>query len=137
MKAMLINSYGADAVFEAAEVEKPEIKAGHVLVNIAASSVNTVDTMIRQMGKDLPLSPDLPALLGMDFAGTVDGVTVFHAGTMIGDAGLEAHGGRVLNVSAIGSDVREARNRAYAAVDLVDWPEGFCRRDIAWRVLDT
>lgn len=84
MKAMLIKAYGENAVFEAAEVQKPEVKTGHVLVNIAASSVNTVDTMIRTMGKDLPLSPDTPAILGMDFAGTIeavgDGVTAFSVG---------------------------------------------------------
>lgn len=84
MKAMLIKSYGEDSKFEAAEVETPEVKAGHVLVKIAASSVNTVDTMIRTMGKDLPLSPDTPAILGMDFAGTVeavgDGVTKYSVG---------------------------------------------------------
>ena len=61
--------------------------AGQVLVRIAATSVNTVDMMIRQMGKDLPLSPDLPALLGMDFAGTVeavgDGVTGFALGDQV------------------------------------------------------
>lgn len=74
MKAMQIKTYGDDAQFEVAEVEKPEVKAGHVLVKIAASSVNTVDTMIRKMGKDLPLSPDTPAILGMDFAGTVEAV---------------------------------------------------------------
>ncbi|MEL6493875.1 MAG: zinc-dependent alcohol dehydrogenase family protein [Cyanobacteria bacterium J06623_7] len=74
MKAMLIKSYGEDAKFEPVEIEKPQVKAGHVLVKIAASSVNTVDTMIRKMGKDLPLSPDAPAILGMDFAGTVDAV---------------------------------------------------------------
>ena len=74
MKAMLLNAYGENAVFETAEVAKPEVKAGHVLVKIAASSVNTVDTMIRSMGKDLPLSPDTPAILGMDFAGTVEAV---------------------------------------------------------------
>ncbi|MEM7144879.1 MAG: zinc-dependent alcohol dehydrogenase family protein [Verrucomicrobiota bacterium] len=74
MKAMLINAYGADAIFEAAEVDRPEVKNGHVLVKIAASSVNTVDTMIRTMGKELPLSPDTPAILGMDFAGTVEAV---------------------------------------------------------------
>lgn len=74
MKAMLIKSYGEDAVFEPAEIEKPQVKAGHVLVKIAASSVNTVDTMIRTMGKELPLSPDPPAILGMDFAGTVEAV---------------------------------------------------------------
>lgn len=84
MKAMLINAYGEDSVFEAGEVEKPEIKAGHVLVKIAASSVNTVDTMIRKMGKELPLSPDTPAILGMDFAGTIeavgDGVPAYSVG---------------------------------------------------------
>lgn len=72
MKAMLIHNYGDDAVFEAAEVDTPVAKAGHVLVKIAASSVNTVDTMIRKMGKELPLAPDTPAILGMDFAGTVE-----------------------------------------------------------------
>lgn len=84
MKAMLINAYGENAVFEAAEVEKPRIKAGHVLLKIAASSVNTVDTMIRTMGEALPLSPATPAILGMDFAGTVeafgDGVTGYSVG---------------------------------------------------------
>ena len=74
MKAMIVNAYGEDAVFEAAEVATPEAKPGQVLVKIAASSVNTVDTMIRKMGKDLPLSPNAPAILGMDFAGTVAAV---------------------------------------------------------------
>ncbi|MEM1119938.1 MAG: zinc-dependent alcohol dehydrogenase family protein [Bacteroidota bacterium] len=84
MKGMLIKAYGEDAKFEVAEIEKPTVKAGHVLVKIAASSVNTVDTMIRNIGKDLPLSPDAPAILGMDFAGTVEevgqGVTAFSVG---------------------------------------------------------
>ena len=71
MKAMIVNTYGEDAVFEAAEIETPSVETGHVLIEIAASSVNTVDTMIRRMGKELPLSPDTPAILGMDFAGTV------------------------------------------------------------------
>ena len=74
MKAMLIKAYGKEAVFEAANVDMPEIKTGHVLIKIAASSVNTVDTMIRKMGADLPLSPATPAILGMDFAGTVEAV---------------------------------------------------------------
>ncbi|QEG22663.1 zinc-dependent alcohol dehydrogenase family protein [Mariniblastus fucicola] len=84
MKAMLIKTYGEDAKFEAVEVDKPEVKSGHVLVKIAASSVNTVDTMIRKMGEDLPLSPEAPAILGMDFAGTIEAVgedvTDFSAG---------------------------------------------------------
>ena len=81
---MIIKSFGGSEVFEIAEIAKPEIKAGHVLVNIKASSVNTVDTMIREMGKDLPFAPPLPAVLGMDFAGIVEavgeGVTQFSVG---------------------------------------------------------
>ncbi|MDF1756384.1 MAG: zinc-dependent alcohol dehydrogenase family protein [Verrucomicrobiales bacterium] len=71
---MPINSYGENAAFQAVEIEKPEVRPGHVLVKIAASSVNTVDTMIRNMGEELPLSPATPALLGMDFAGTVEAI---------------------------------------------------------------
>lgn len=74
MKAMVLNAYGAESVFEATEVDTPQATPGHVLVKIAASSVNTVDTMIRNMGADLPLSPATPAILGMDFAGTVEAV---------------------------------------------------------------
>ena len=71
MKAMMINAYGSSDVFQQVEISKPIVKPGHVLVNIIVTSVNTVDTMIRQMGQDLVLSPALPALLGMDFAGTI------------------------------------------------------------------
>lgn len=74
-------------------------------------------------------------IAGLDEADAVEGVAVFHAGTrLIGDK-LTANGGRVLNVTAVGADVREARSRAYEAVSLIDWPEGFCRTDIAWRAL--
>ena len=72
MKAMIVNSYGNEDVFEAEDIAKPEVKVGHVLIKIAATSVNTVDTMIRSLGNDSPLSPPLPAVLGMDFAGTVE-----------------------------------------------------------------
>jgi phosphoribosylamine--glycine ligase len=51
------------------------------------------------------------------------------------DGRLVADGGRVLDVTASGASVREARDRAYAAVDAIDWPEGFCRRDIGWRAI--
>lgn len=64
-----------------------------------------------------------------------DDVEVFQAGTQLKDGKLVATGGRVLNVSALGKDVREAQKRAYEAVDRIDWPEGFCRRDIGWRAL--
>lgn len=74
MKAMVVNQYGNHDVFELTQVDKPALKPGHVLVNIKATSVNTVDTMIREMGEALPLSPATPAILGMDFAGVVEAV---------------------------------------------------------------
>lgn len=84
MKAMIVNQYGGPEAFELSDVATPQAAAGQVLVKIAASSVNTVDTMIRSMGADLPLSPATPALLGMDFAGTVtavgEGVSQFAVG---------------------------------------------------------
>ncbi|MEO1637023.1 MAG: zinc-dependent alcohol dehydrogenase family protein [Cyanobacteria bacterium J06631_9] len=93
MKAMLIKSYGEDAAFESTEIDIPQVKAGHVLVKIAASSVNTVDTMIRQMGKALPLSPDTPAVLGMDFAGTIEAVGEGISAYSIGDEVYGCAGG--------------------------------------------
>ncbi len=84
MKSMTLNEYGPTAEFTATNLARPAVKPGHVLVRVAATSVNTIDMMIRNMGKDLPLSPDLPAVLGMDFAGTIeevgDGVTGFAPG---------------------------------------------------------
>ncbi len=73
---------------------------------------------------------------GVEAAGAMEGVSILHAGTKrTGDGRLLADGGRVLNVCASGATVEEARARAYAAVDAIDWPEGFCRRDIAWRAV--
>ncbi|OYU17035.1 MAG: phosphoribosylamine--glycine ligase [Rhodobacteraceae bacterium PARR1] len=60
---------------------------------------------------------------------------VFHAGTTARDGAITATGGRVLNVTARGATLAEAQARAYAMVDAIDWPEGFCRRDIGWRAL--
>jgi len=93
MKAMVLNEYGADAKFKSTELSQPVVKPGHVLVRVAASSVNTVDTMIHQMGKDLPLSPDLPAVLGMDFAGTVESIGEGVTGLAPGDEVYGCAGG--------------------------------------------
>ena len=60
---------------------------------------------------------------------------VFHAGTRAEDGKILANGGRVLNVTARGASLKEAQARAYAMVDAIDWPEGFCSRDIGWRAL--
>ena len=75
---------------------------------------------------------------GLDAAAQIGGVEIFHAGTITkideGDQ-IFANGGRVLNVCARGNDVREAQQRAYAAVDKINWPDGFCRRDIGWQAI--
>ncbi|KIN64520.1 Phosphoribosylamine-glycine ligase [Sulfitobacter noctilucicola] len=60
----------------------------------------------------------------------------FHAGTASDKGAITATGGRVLNITARGETLAEAQKRAYAMVDQIDWPEGFCRRDIGWRALD-
>ena len=67
---------------------------------------------------------------GLEEAAQVEGVEIFHAGTKAEHGKILANGGRVLNVSAIGKTVAEAQQRAYAAIDRIKWPEGFCRRDI-------
>ena len=70
---------------------------------------------------------------GLDTAAGDPKLKIFHAGTRRDGQRLIADGGRVLGVTALDSDIRDARHRAYAAIDRIDWPEGFCRRDIGWR----
>jgi phosphoribosylamine--glycine ligase len=73
---------------------------------------------------------------GIEHAAQIPGVQVFHAGTARGEGGaLVATGGRVLGITATGTTLAEAQAAAYAAVDAIDWPGGFCRRDIGWRAL--
>jgi len=93
MKAMVVNQFGGPEVFELNEVDKPEVTSGHVLVRIKATSVNTVDTMIRQMGPELPLSPAAPAILGMDFAGVIEAVGAGVTDYSVGDEVYGCAGG--------------------------------------------
>ncbi|MEL6415798.1 MAG: alcohol dehydrogenase catalytic domain-containing protein, partial [Pseudomonadota bacterium] len=94
MKAMILETYGPDAAFVLAEREIPKVEAGQVLVKVAATSVNTVDTMIRQLGQEqLPLSPDLPSILGMDFAGTIEAIGEGVTGFAVGDEIFGCAGG--------------------------------------------
>jgi len=72
---------------------------------------------------------------GLDAAAAIEGVEIFHAGTRQDGGRILADGGRVLNVCALGKTVAEAQARAYAAVDRIVWPEGFCRRDIGFRAV--
>ncbi|MDB5573016.1 MAG: phosphoribosylamine--glycine ligase [Tardiphaga sp.] len=75
-------------------------------------------------------------IAGLDQAAACEGVEIFHAGTEADGDRVLANGGRVLNICATGKTVKEAQRRAYAAVDRVRWPEGFCRRDIGWRAVE-
>ena len=83
-----------------------------------------------------PGAPAKGGVIGhLEQAEALEGVIVFHAGTAELDGVVIANGGRVLNCVGVGATVEEARERAYAAVDAIDWADGFCRRDIGWRAL--
>jgi phosphoribosylamine--glycine ligase len=86
--------------------------------------------------KGYPASPEKGSVIRNVEAAAGKGVEVFHAGTALRDGELVANGGRVLNVTATGLTAGEAQTKAYAAVDMIDWPQGFCRRDIGWRAVD-
>jgi phosphoribosylamine---glycine ligase len=73
---------------------------------------------------------------GLEAAAQVEGVEIFQAGTLAKGGAVFANGGRVLNICASGETVTEARARAYAAIDRIKWPEGFCRRDIGWQAVE-
>ena len=83
--------------------------------------------------------PDAPkkgsVILGLERAKSLKGVEIFHAGTKLDGGKLIANGGRVLNITARAKTVAEAQRIAYQAVDRIDWPGGFCRRDIGWRAV--
>jgi phosphoribosylamine---glycine ligase len=87
--------------------------------------------------KGYPASPETGTVIrGVEKAEAMDGIRVFHAGTALKDGALVANGGRVLNVVATANSVSAAQEKAYAAVDLIDWPGGFCRRDIGWQAVE-
>jgi phosphoribosylamine--glycine ligase len=75
------------------------------------------------------------AIEGLGAAAQVEGVEIFHAGTLAWQGRVLANGGRVLDVSAVGNTVAQAQARAYQAVDRIRWSDGFCRRDIGFRAL--
>ncbi len=75
------------------------------------------------------------AIGGLDASSAIDGVTVFHAGTKEDGGTIRAAGGRVLGITALAPSIAEAQSLAYRAVDAIDWPGGFCRRDIGARAI--
>jgi phosphoribosylamine--glycine ligase len=74
-------------------------------------------------------------IMGLERLKALPGVQAFHAGTRRKNGTLTADGGRVLGIASIGATVAEAQKRAYQAIALIDWPEGFCRTDIGWRAI--
>ncbi|WP_066559169.1 phosphoribosylamine--glycine ligase [Croceicoccus bisphenolivorans] len=83
-----------------------------------------------------PGTPEKGGAINALDAAEAEGGKVFHAGTAMNDGQLVANGGRVLNVTATGESVSEAQAAAYAMVDAIDFPTGFCRRDIGWREVE-
>ena len=103
--------------------EPPQLSAGHAVTIIVAA-------------RGYPGTPSSGGLIReIDAAEQIEGVTVFHAGTALGESGLIAKGGRVLAVTAVAETFGNARARAYRAVDQIDYADGFHRRDIGWREL--
>jgi phosphoribosylamine--glycine ligase len=99
---------------------KPEVALTVVMASKGYPGPYEKDTLIRNV----------------DAADRAEHVTVFHAGTALERGKLRATGGRVLNVTALGRTVAEAQRRAYEAVEQINWPNGFCRRDIGWRAIE-
>lgn len=93
MKAMTLTAFGGTENFQLVDIAKPQLKAGHLLIKVAASSVNPVDYKIRELGEALPFAPALPAVLGMDFAGTVEAVGEGVSDFVVGDEVYGCAGG--------------------------------------------
>ncbi|MDP3547088.1 MAG: phosphoribosylglycinamide synthetase C domain-containing protein, partial [Phreatobacter sp.] len=106
------------------------------LKTMSARWYDEVALTVVMAAKGYPGTPEKGTVIrGIDRARALDGVEVFHAGTATKDGEIVAQGGRVLAVTATGRTVTEAQEKAYRAVDLIDWPGGFCRRDIGWQAV--
>ena len=113
----------AVATGQLAQIEPPKLSGKHAVTVIVAA-------------RGYPAAPASGGTIrDIDAAERVEGVTVFHAGTALGEQGLVAKGGRVLAVTAVAETFANARARAYRAVDQIDFADGFHRRDIGWREL--
>ena len=133
-----LRDFGAD-VREAMKEREAQIREvvavdgqlGHVSARWRDETALTVVMAAR----GYPEHPEKGSVIkGLDQA-AAEGVKIFHAGTAVNADALVANGGRVLNVGATGQTVAEAQKKAYAAVDRIVWPGGFCRRDIGWRAV--
>jgi phosphoribosylamine--glycine ligase len=107
-----------------------------VLANFALRWSDDVALSVVMAARGYPGKPETGSTIaGVERAEAMPDVLVFHAGTILREGRLVASGGRVLNVVATGKTVGQAQAKAYEAVDAVDWPEGFCRRDIGWQAV--
>lgn len=115
-----------------------------ILLACADGALDTVDARFHEeaaltvvlAAEGYPEAPKKGSVIrGLEQASMLPGVQIFHAGTKLQDGQLVANGGRVLNVTARARTVGEAQRLAYQAVGLIDWPGGFCRRDIGWRAI--
>jgi phosphoribosylamine--glycine ligase len=113
----LVSLLAAIADGQLAEAETPEFSSDTALTVVMAA-------------KGYPGTPEKGGAIHLPDS---PNAMIFHAGTALQEGQLVANGGRVLNVTATGASVTEAQTRAYAAVDAIDFPTGFCRRDIGWR----
>lgn len=140
---MLLKDYGATTNFEASQVETPTLNTNQVLIRISASSINTVDTMIKNMGTELPFSPANPAILGMDFAGTIEDIGAEVTEFKVGDEVYGCAGGLgtlpgslaeyiAADVKLIARKPKNLSMRAAAAIPLVGITayEGLTRTNI-------
>jgi phosphoribosylamine--glycine ligase len=122
--------------------------ASDLLPTLLATAEGTLDRISLHWSPDAALTVVMAAkgypgtyergseIRGLADAATIDDVMIFHAGTKSDGKRVLANGGRVLNVTARGTTVVEARDRAYAAITGIDWPDGFYRRDIGWRAIE-
>jgi len=106
------------------------------LAHVSARWKDDAALTVVMAAEGYPGTPKKGTLIAGLAAAEAEGAKVFHAGTVMKDEQLLANGGRVLNVTAHGADVTAAQAKAYQAVDAIDWPGGFCRRDIGWRAVE-
>ena len=129
-----------------AQVLLPRLKSD-LLAALQAARDGTLDKIKLEWREDVALTVVMASggypgsyekgnvISGLDEAAALPGITLFHAGTELRDGKTVAVGGRVLDVTATGKDVAEARARAYAAAEKISWKDSFYRRDIGWRAL--
>jgi phosphoribosylamine--glycine ligase len=112
------------------------VAEGRLAEEGAVQLADRVALTVVMAAKGYPGTPDKGGAIRRIDRAEADGARVFHAGTAEKDGALVASGGRVLNVTATGATVAQAQAAAYAAVDAIDFPTGFCRRDIGWREVE-